>query len=301
MASIAKVVGDWAPLALGRPASSDQSALLTRARPLARRLRDGTPVRLRLLDAGDRERLREGFERLSPQSRYRRFFTPIHHLTEAMLDRLSETDELNHVAVGAERGGLVLGRRQGLGVARFIRLADQPDTAELALAVADELQGRGLGRLLVKTLCKVARDRGVRRFRALVLPENVAMQSLIHELDVDATSAVEDGIRTFTLIVPEIDLDAIGLSSSRGARGPRSRGGRSCRRALEPDARPARCRGVGRHAAPALRSDAFLTRPARGVAPRCEIAGCATACCDVGPNARPSSCAARLPRDRRHP
>jgi len=132
-----------------------------------------------------------------------------------MLDRLSETDELNHVAVGAERGGLVLGRREGLGVARFIRLAEEPDIAELAVAVVDDLQGRGLGRLLVKTLCRVARDRDVRRFRALVLPQNVAMQSLIHELDAGATSSAEEGVLTFTFAVPDVDLDTVGVTSTR--------------------------------------------------------------------------------------
>jgi len=217
MASLAKIVGQWAPpFGLGATEPVERSTgLLTRAQPLERRLRDGTPVRLRLLDTRDRERLREGFNRLSSESRYRRFFTSIPRLTEAMLDRLSETDDYNHVAVGAERGGLVLGRRQGLGVARFIRLADQPDTAELAVAIVDDLQGRGLGRLLVKTLCRVARDRGVRRFRALVLPENVAMQGLIHELDANATTGLEDGIRAFTLIVPDVDLDAVGMTSTR--------------------------------------------------------------------------------------
>jgi GNAT superfamily N-acetyltransferase len=133
-----------------------------------------------------------------------------------MLDRLIETDDRDHVAVGAERGGFAIGTREGLGVARFIRLADQPDTAEMAVAVIDDLQGRGLGRLLVQVLCGVARDRGVRRFRALVLPDNLAMQELIHELDPAAEIGSEDGVRTFTLLVPDVDLETIGATSSHG-------------------------------------------------------------------------------------
>jgi GNAT superfamily N-acetyltransferase len=193
--------------------------LLSRERPLERWLRDGTPVRLRLIDDRDRERLRAGFRALSPESRYRRFFTPVPRLTEDMLDRLVRTDGWDHVAVGAERGGLALGRRDGLGVARFIRLADRPDTAEIAVAVIDAMQRLGLGRLLLQALSRAARDRGVRRFRALVLPGNQEMQHLLRHLDPDLRVAMEDGLCAFELDVPDVELDEVGLSSSQSLLG----------------------------------------------------------------------------------
>lgn len=190
--------------------------LLSRANPLLCWLRDGTPVRLRLIDNRDRERLRDGFHRLSSESRYRRFFTSVPELTEAMLDRLIETDDTNHVAVGAERGGFALGTRDGLGVARFFRLKDTPDTAEVAVAVIDDMQGRGLGGLLLRALCRAARDRGIRRFRALVLPDNQAMQGLLHAIDPAAERRFEDGLHVFELIVPDVDLEQVGRNSSLG-------------------------------------------------------------------------------------
>ena len=64
-------------------------------------LRDGTPVRLRVIGPADRARLAEGFAKLAPESRYRRFFTAVPRLSERMLERLVATDGYNHVAIGA--------------------------------------------------------------------------------------------------------------------------------------------------------------------------------------------------------
>src|SRR6185503_7837813 len=107
-------------------------------------LRDGTPVLLRLLRPTDKELLRAGFERLSHESRYARFFTPKTTLSDEELRYLTDVDHENHLAIGAasERDRTLT----GLGVARFIRFADRPETAEAAIAVADEVQRKGLGR-----------------------------------------------------------------------------------------------------------------------------------------------------------
>lgn len=189
---------------------------LTRAFPLRRRLRDGTPVRLRLIDARDRERLRDGFEHLSPTSRYRRFFTPVPRLTESMLRKLVATDDLDHVAVGAEVGGPGFRRRDGLGVARFIRSKERPFEAEMAVAVIDDMQRRGLGLLLVQALCWAARRRGVERFTAIVLPENDGMRALVRVIDPSAQVRLEDGLRVYDMSVPDIALHEIGTGYRRG-------------------------------------------------------------------------------------
>jgi len=198
------------------PISGAEPEPLTRALPLRRRLRDGTPVRLRLIDARDRERLRDGFEHLSPASRYRRFFTPVPRLTEGMLRRLVDTDERDHVAVGAELGGPRMGRRDGLGVARFIRSKERPNEAELAVTVIDDMQRRGLGGLLVQALCWAARQRGIDRFTAIVLPENDGMRALVRLIDPAADVRLEDGLRVYDMAVPEIGLHDVGSGYRRG-------------------------------------------------------------------------------------
>ncbi len=123
-------------------------------------LRDGTPIVLRLLTPEDKSLLQEGFERLSAESRYARFFSPKLALTADELRYLCEIDQENHFAIGAVRAdgdddgdGPDDGRgdgpndgQVGLGIARFIRLAEPPATAEAAITVADEAQGRGLGK-----------------------------------------------------------------------------------------------------------------------------------------------------------
>ena len=123
------------------------------------RLRDGTRVRMRPIGPADRARLAAGFQKLSRESRYRRFFTAMPELPEKMLDRLVATDGWKHVAIGAEVASDDPALAEGLGVARFVRLEDVPDVAEVAVAVIDEKQGLGLGTLLLSALVQAARER----------------------------------------------------------------------------------------------------------------------------------------------
>jgi len=155
------------------------------------RLSDGTEVRLRLLRASDRGKFAAGFRRLSPESRYRRFFSLMPELSERMLRQLTLTDDWDHLAIIAER---VAGDdATSLGVARYVRLRYTPDTAEASVAVIDEMQRKGLGRLLVTTLVEAARERGIHRFRASILAENEAGKLLLHSLEEHATARIEDG------------------------------------------------------------------------------------------------------------
>jgi hypothetical protein len=87
--------------------------------PLTARLRDGAAIEIRPVTPADRETLRQGFERLSPESRYRRFFGPQPELSERDLDYLTDVDHHNHealVATDPDTGDAV-------GVARFVRTA----------------------------------------------------------------------------------------------------------------------------------------------------------------------------------
>lgn len=171
------------------------------------RLSDGTEVRVRLLQASDRDKLVAGFRRLSPQSRYRRFFSPMPKLSDRMLRHLTQTDDFDHLAILAEpvapSGG------EAFGVARYARLQDAPDTADASVAVIDAMHRKGLGRLLLTTLVEAARERGIHKFRACVLADNEPARLLLRSLDEHAPARVEDGLRVYELDLPEPSPEAL--------------------------------------------------------------------------------------------
>lgn len=143
-------------------------------RPLRRRfrirLRDGTRVTVRWVEPADKQRFKDGMQLFSPQTLYRRFFAPIHELSDAQLRFFTEVDQVDHVAWGVlddEHPEL-----PGIAVGRWVRTAEDPTVAEWAVIVADSYQGRGIGTLLIATLEVAAAALGVRTLRCLVLAEN---------------------------------------------------------------------------------------------------------------------------------
>ncbi len=183
-------------------------------------LRDGTPVVLRLVTGDDKELLRREFERWSSHSRYARFHTPKERLTEDELRYLTEIDQENHFALGALRdGGDESGEQVGLGIARFIRLPDvpgEPATAEAAISVSDEAQGKGLGRLLFLRLSAAAAERGIERFRCFVLSSNPSMKALIEAISPDHTTEIESGVMSIDFALPEIQPDVAPAARPEG-------------------------------------------------------------------------------------
>ncbi|HJQ82945.1 MAG TPA: GNAT family N-acetyltransferase [Candidatus Binatia bacterium] len=172
-----------------------------------RQLADGTKVRLALLRPSDRATLLAAFARLSEETRYRRFFTAMPELPERTLERLLATDGWNHLAIGAVDA--VTG--EGYGLARFMRLEEAPDVAEAAIVVVDDLQRRGLGKLLLTRLAAAAHERGITRFRAEVLRTNQAIVALLHDVDRNAQPAVDGPIAIYELTLPErTDAEAHG-------------------------------------------------------------------------------------------
>jgi GNAT superfamily N-acetyltransferase len=169
-------------------------------------LSDGTPIVLRLLAPDDRELLRRGFETLSPESRYARFLEPRARLTDAELRYLTDIDQEHHFALGAIRAGADLdGSAVGLGIARFVRLPDRlgdPVTAEAAVAVADAVQRRGLGRMLLSRLVAAAVERGIERFHCEIACSNAAMKQLIDSLAVAHTTEVSAGVMSIYFALP---------------------------------------------------------------------------------------------------
>jgi GNAT superfamily N-acetyltransferase len=144
--------------------------------PMRFTLRNGEVVVVRPIRPEDKERLIEAFARLSEASRYRRFGTPVRRLTDEQVRYLTEIDYDDHmawVALGAASEG-----EPGLGVARYVRLPDEPAVAEAAVTVVDSHQGLGLGSILLGVLGLSAVAHGIRTFRAYVLEENDAVQDL---------------------------------------------------------------------------------------------------------------------------
>ncbi|HEY0630765.1 MAG TPA: GNAT family N-acetyltransferase [Thermoleophilaceae bacterium] len=149
-------------------------------------LKDGSAVEVRPISTADRELLERAFERLSPESRYRRFFSPVSRLSERQLDYLTDVDHRDHEALVA----LAEDSDDAVAVARFVRT--RPGVAEPAIVVADDWQGRGLASQLLDALADRAREEGVECFVAPVLAENRAAIALFERLG-DATVR-HDGI-----------------------------------------------------------------------------------------------------------
>jgi RimJ/RimL family protein N-acetyltransferase len=142
-------------------------------RPVA--LRDGSKVLIRQVQSTDASLLADGFARLSPQSRQMRFLTRKKELSAAELRYFTDIDHHDHEALGA----LNHADGRGVGIARYIRDAEDPHAAEIAVTIVDDWQGRGLGTELLTRLSDRARSEGICRFTALVAEDNMAMAGLL--------------------------------------------------------------------------------------------------------------------------
>jgi RimJ/RimL family protein N-acetyltransferase len=166
-------------------------------------LRDGAVVVVRQVRPGDADLLAEGFARLSEESRRLRFLSGKERLTTAELRYFTEVDHHDHEALGAldETDG------RGLGVARYIRHADDPEAAEVAVTVVDEWQRRGLGTELLSRLIDRAREEGVHRFTALVSADNDATIRLLQGVGADVRAVSrEPGVVEYEISPPSEGL-----------------------------------------------------------------------------------------------
>ncbi|MEP7089214.1 MAG: long-chain-fatty-acid--CoA ligase [Nocardioidaceae bacterium] len=141
-------------------------------------LSDGSHVLIRQVHLEDAPLLDEAFARFSLESRRLRFLTDKARLNEAEMRYFTQVDHHDHEAIGAvdEAGGLAL------GIARYIRDTENPEVAEIAVAVVDSWQGLGLGTALVTRLMDRARKAGIQRVTALVAVDNEVMVNLLHDL-----------------------------------------------------------------------------------------------------------------------
>jgi GNAT superfamily N-acetyltransferase len=144
------------------------------------RLPDGAPILVRPIRPDDKRMLEDGLRHLSDESVRRRFLTLKRRFSRAELRYLTEVDGRDHVALVAEYPGEPV--RRLIAVARFVRLHDEPDTAEAAIVVADDWQRRGLGTMLAERLAEEARRKGIARFTATMASDNVPAQKLMARL-----------------------------------------------------------------------------------------------------------------------
>jgi RimJ/RimL family protein N-acetyltransferase len=163
-------------------------------------LRDGSAAIVRRIEPDDKGALERGLERLSEQSRYQRFMTPIREFTPDQLRYLTEVDHHDHEALIAFDADSASGG-EAVGVARFVRLADGT-SAEAAVTVVDDWQGRGLGTALCNLLAERARDEGIERFTALLLAENKQMHDVLASLGPSRVISRDAGTIEIEVTVP---------------------------------------------------------------------------------------------------
>ena len=166
-------------------------------------LRDESWVGIRPIQPDDKEGLRAGFERLSEESRYKRFLTPMETLTSSQLGYLTEVDHHDHEALIA----FDLSTGDAVGVGRYVREGDG-DRAEAAVTVADDWQGKGLGTALTRVLGGRAVEEGISCFTALLLAENKEMVGLLTGFgDVEVTAREGEAIQVEVPLAPEVVKD----------------------------------------------------------------------------------------------
>ncbi|WP_347256752.1 GNAT family N-acetyltransferase [Actinomadura sp. RB99] len=151
-------------------------------------LSDGGTAHLRPIRSEDADLLRVFYARLSPETIYYRFFSPRPYLTDREVEHFTGVDYDRRVALIATIG------EEMVAVVRYDMLSDRPETAEVAFLVEDAHQGRGLGAVLLEHIAAAARERGVRRFVASVLPDNRRMTRVFREAGYRAEQRFEEGV-----------------------------------------------------------------------------------------------------------
>ncbi|MFJ8358445.1 GNAT family N-acetyltransferase [Streptomyces sp. NPDC093984] len=158
-------------------------------------LRDGGTARIRPITVDDAERLVSFYEQVSDESKYYRFFAPYPRLSAKDVHRFTHHDFVDRVGLAATVGG------EFIATVRYDRIgtdglpASSPaDEAEVAFLVQDAHQGRGVASALLEHIAAVARERGIRRFAAEVLPANTRMIKVFTDAGYQQKRSFEDGV-----------------------------------------------------------------------------------------------------------
>lgn len=160
-------------------------------------LRDGGGARVRPIKPDDGDLLRSFFERLGPDSRYFRFFKIKKILSDDEVDYFTHVDYHDRMALVAVLDGEIV------AVGRYDREEGESSTAEVAFAVADEHQGRGIGTELLELLTAHARDHGLGSFTAFVLAENRGMMRVFRNSGFELARTMDSGVYTVNFPVEQ--------------------------------------------------------------------------------------------------
>lgn len=160
-------------------------------------LKDGGGARIRPIKPDDSDLLRSFFERLGPESRYFRFFKIKKSLSDDEVEFFTSVDYDDRMAMVVVLDGELI------GVGRYDREGDDSEIAEVAFAVADEHQGRGVGTELLELLTAYARDHGIEKFTAYVLAENRQMMRVFRNSGYELTRTMDSGVYTVDFPVEE--------------------------------------------------------------------------------------------------
>ncbi|MEU7583125.1 GNAT family N-acetyltransferase [Streptomyces sp. NPDC041068] len=158
-------------------------------------LRDGGTARIRPITAEDADRLVSFYEQVSDESKYYRFFAPYPRLSAKDVHRFTHHDQVDRVGLAATVGG------EFIATVRYDRIDERgmaasapADEAEVAFLVQDAHQGRGVASTLLEHIAAVARERGIRRFAAEVLPANTKMIKVFTDAGYQQKRSFEDGV-----------------------------------------------------------------------------------------------------------
>ena len=140
---------------------------------------------------------------MSERTVYFRFFSPLKRLPDELAHRLAVVDFKNRFAIVAT-SHKPTGRERILGVARYDRVPST-DVAEVAVAVVDEFQRRGLGGALLAILARAAREHGIKSFTLIVLPENQQMLGLLRKMGWIHHAKLSGGVYDISFDLPDTD------------------------------------------------------------------------------------------------
>ncbi|MBA3781631.1 MAG: GNAT family N-acetyltransferase, partial [Nocardioides sp.] len=169
-------------------------------------LRDGRVAHIRPIKPDDAELLVEFYSRVSAESKYYRFFSPMPELSAKDIARFTQVDYTDRVAFILTVGGKMI------AVGRYDVV--EPGQAEVAFLVEDQHQGRGIGQLLLEHLAQAGRERGVERFVADILPDNHAMIRTFRDAGYKIASEYDDGVMALVFDIDPTDT-AIGVMEQR--------------------------------------------------------------------------------------
>lgn len=153
---------------------------------------DGTQLYVRHVKPADKHIIGKAWLLLSEESQRRRFLAPKPRLTSTDLRYLTEIDGHDHVALIALR---LDDPSKLVAVARYVRTREDPEVGEVAVTVADNMQGKGIGRALGILLADEARGRGIKRFSASILTDNPPALRLMNTMGKRLEAHTEYGVQ----------------------------------------------------------------------------------------------------------